>query len=1213
MTSLLPHVHRKSVLLFAAVTLLMTGLLNGAPWEQAENYRRQRLTIPASSREGFTRLGAGQSGILFTNHLSDKSASENQIRLLGSGVALGDVDRDGWCDVYLCRLEGDNRLYRNLGNCRFEDITTNAHVECSNQFSTGAAFADLDGDQDLDLMVNGLGTGTRLFLNDGQGRFAERTNSGLASMFAATSLAVADVDADGDLDVYVANYRGTTIRSTGLSVLNVNGKRVLRPEDRDQYEFSPEGFILEHGEPDILFLNDGQARFTPVSWTGGQFLDEDGKPLSSAPKDWGLSVMLRDANGDGLPDIYVCNDFWSSDQFWINQGGGRFRAIPRRAVRNSSTFSMGVDFADINRDGHDDFLVLDMMSRDHPRRMRQRAMAGQNLNDIGRIDDRPQVERNTLQLNRGDNTYAEIAQLSGVQASEWSWGLVFLDVDLDGFEDVLITTGHGFDTQDSDTEARITAMGPLPSSKIHTKLLMYPRLNVAKVAFRNRHDLSFEDASQKWGFDDVGVSHGIAMADLDNDGDSDVVVNNLNQAVGIYRNESGRPRMVVQLRGPSPNTQGIGARLTVRGGPVVQTQEIITGGRYLSGDVAERVFAAGETTNGLTLEVAWPSGARSVITNALANHRYEIAAPGQSGVSGGLPLDTLTTNRSPAFSEVSFLEHRHREDAFDDFSRQPLLLHRLSQLGPGVAWCDIDGDGWEDLLLGTGRGGAVGLFRNRQGRSFDRLEPPGWTNSDADTTTILGWSTGPGTSTLLVGKSNYENEQPSSPMVRYECWAGGIEAKESLPPQIDSGGPMAVADVDGDGDLDLFVGGRVRGGRYPEGAISRLFRKEGDIFKLSFEWADLGLVSGAVFSDVSGDGFPELIVAVEWGPIRLFRRANDRWVDETRAWGLTNYSGWWNGVTAGDFNNDGRMDIVASNWGRNHRYQLGTREGARLAYGDLAERGGIEGVLAYKDRGRWVPARDLDALSRGLPWLQARFATHKSFSEASLEEVLGDKPAKILEAHWFDSTLFLNRGSSFAAQSLPVEAQFAPAFALCVADYDGDGNEDLFLSQNFFAVDASMSRADAGRGLWLKGDGTGRLRTIPAAESGIEVYGEQRGAAAGDFDHDGRVDLIVTQNGAESRLFRNETGIAGIRVRLSGPPGNPVGLGAVLQFSTGDRPGAAREIHGGGGYWSQDGPVPVIGTGGAAGRLRVRWPGGSEQVVGVVEGAREVVVKWEQK
>src|SRR2546426_4866627 len=519
--------------LFAGCCLFLRILLWADGGESGSGFRSAPLQVPPAGKPVFVQLPPATTGIFFTNHLAVERYVTNQIYLNGSGVAAGDVDGDGLVDLYFCRLDGPNALYRNLGNWKFEDITDKAGVGCADLDATGAAFADVDGDGDLDLIVNSVGGGTHVFLNDGQGHFTELRpplNPGKAGM----SLALADIDGDGDLDIYIANYRADTIRDhpqTHLHgntvngkpvILSVNGRPVTEPDLVGRFALSENGKILEFGEPDVLLRNDGPGKFTPLSFTNGTFLDESGKPLTEPPYDWGLSAMFRDINGDGAPDLYVCNDFASEDRIWINDGTGKFRAIPKLALRQTSLFSMGIDFADINRDGWDDFLVLDMLSRSHAKRQLQVGDLPLTFPVIGGIDNRPQYSHNTLFLNRSDSTYAEIAFFSGVQASEWSWTPVFLDVDLDGYEDVLITTGHELEMMNADVSNRAEEMKAQRKLSIPEQLRlrqMFPRLDAPKMAFRNRGDSSFEDVSVAWGFDTRGVSHGMALADLDGDGD----------------------------------------------------------------------------------------------------------------------------------------------------------------------------------------------------------------------------------------------------------------------------------------------------------------------------------------------------------------------------------------------------------------------------------------------------------------------------------------------------------------------------------------------------------------------------------------------------------------------------------------------------------------------------------------------------------------------
>jgi hypothetical protein len=1215
--------------LLAALLALGCGREAQVQWHEEAGYRWRELSVSGRREGGFTQLKPSRTGIDFANAVSDSLLVHNRILAQGAGVCLGDVDGDGRTDLFLARTEGANALYRNLGNWKFDDITQRAGVAAPDRYSTGCAFIDADGDGDLDLILLALGGPNVLFRNDGRGNFTEEREALGESQAGSTTVAAGDVDGDGWLDLYIVNYKAYTTldrispqeRAFDQVVRQLGpGRYEVREKYRKDYKLvNREDLggisLVQRADPDYFYRNE-EGRFVrePIA-RNPRFLDEGGRPLGEEPEDFGLAAMLADLNGDGAPDLYVANDFEDPDELWLNDGKGRFRSIPWYAVRSTSNSTMAVDVGDVNRDGLPDFFLVDMLSND-TRRLKTQIPTHTALPKrpgLGTV--RMQMQRNTLFLNRGDGTFAEIGRLAGVEASGWSWSTVFLDVDLDGWEDVLIGTGHLWDQMDGDTQYRLR--NRLHEIDWRKMLWEFPPLPLPNVAFRNRGDLTFEDASRKWRFDlGPDYSHAMALGDLDGDGDLDVVINRLRQPAAILRNDAAAPRIAVRLKGRPPNTFGIGSKVRVLGGPVpLQQRELVAGGLYLSSSEPLLSFATGSAAS-VTLEVEWRNGQKTIITGARPNRLYEIYQP---------ETDTAEErDNRPAEPDTPWFEdrseqlggHVHVEPYFDDYARQLLLPNAFSQLGPGVAWYDVDGDGWEDLLVGAGRSGRLAWFVNRRGRLHPaplQLPPAG-----GDLTGLIGWPAG-GRETVLAGVSNYESrtlqEALASPaVIAYDLRNGSVAPV--VQGDTASVGPLAAADYTGDGNLDLFVGARIVPGAYPLSPSSRLYRNQhGSLVHDSINnrlLSGIGMVSAATFTDLDGDGWPDLVLAIEWGQIRVLmnRRGKFELVEFPGMAGL--YSRW-NGVAAGDLDGDGKMDLVATSWGRNTEYHPSESDPLFLYFGLPRESRYPVLLLARHDPriGAVAPLVSFGRLSLALPSVAERLKTFSTYADADMDQVLGPLARSVvrLGATTMDHMLFLNRGDRFEARPLPLEAQFAPAFYAGVADFDGDGAEDLFLSQNFFATEISIPRYDAGRSLLLVGDGAGGLNPVPGSRSGLAVYGEQRGAAFADFDGDGRLDLAVSQNGGPTKLFRNRAA-AGLRVRLAGPPGNPHAIGAQVRLLYGNRAGPVREIQAGSGYWSQNGAIQVMGRAGEPTALWIRWPGGREQVVPLSPGQKEVTAEY---
>jgi hypothetical protein len=694
----------------------------------------------------------------------------------------------------------------------------------------------------------------------------------------------------------------------------------------------------------------------------------------------------------------------------------------------------------------------------------------------------------------------------GLAASDWSWSSIFLDVDLDGFEDLLVTNGFEYDADDWDMRARLSRLKNLTPMQRKRSILLYPKLDTPNLAFRNQAGMSFVRMSAEWGFDSGADGHGMACGDLDNDGDLDVVVNNLNSFVSIYRNDCSSPRLAIQLKGQGGNTAGTGAKLIVEGHEVTQSQEMISGGRYMSCDQSLRVFAAKrDSTHRVT--VRWRSGQVSVLEGLVPGYRYLISHP------PGSPPDAPVVRpvRKTAIFRQTRVQHDGKRFSPLVQQLQPGLPFDVRRMDPSVLAMDMDGESGLDLLISEGEKGITVFLADDKG-SFDPGPHHPWPSAGL----VAG---GPD----LKGHVLALTRPP-----RLLKWSGGelLTGQELKYP----GEPRSAVflDYDSDGDSDLFVGGGSAPGRYPAASRSALFENRSGTFVLSRShlelFSHLSLVTDAGSGDLDGDGAADLVVAQEWGSIRVFLNRDGVFEDATQRLGLHQYSGLWQCAHLADVNGDGRMDIVAGNFGANTVYAMYPLP-VRLAYLDIPDSETVSAFEFHYDKGfdDWLPTRKYSVAINVFPSMAHRIPTSSRYAATNMEQILGDafQAFKHQEINFLTSVIFLNEGGTFSVQVLPDEIQASPVFGVCSGDFNGDDREDLFFAQNFFGVPEKFSRYDSGQGSLILGGKGGLSKVLEAESSGIRLLGEQRSPVSVDFNGDGRLDIVLAERGGGIALLEN--------------------------------------------------------------------------------------------
>lgn len=1048
----------------------------------------------------FKLLSPNQTGVTFANTIVETDSLNFQTDAYiynGAGVAVGDIDNDGLPDIFFTGNMVSSRLYLNKGGMGFEDITERAGVK-TDRWATGATMVDINNDRYLDIYVSVSGPpwtkaeqrANLLFVNNGDGTFTEAAAKyGIADTGFTTSAAFLDYNGDGCLDLFLLNNAAKDFTRTDLSS-HPSGRMGETP-----------------GSHNELYRNNCDGTFRNVSREAG-ILQNAG---------FGLGVGIADLNRDGWPDIYVSNDIAPNDVVYANNGNGTFTNKRAQWIKHTSYSGMGVDIADFTNDGWPDILQVDMLPREMSQRKRMSGSttfaALMEARRRGFLDD---YTANSLQLNNGrtkdgDVIFSDIAHLAGVAATDWSWSPLFADFDNDGYKDILITNGYPKAVNDRDYVLPATASSQPGSAGGSRAAEMLKRLyayHVPNYVFRNAGDLTFADKSREWGLDAPSFSYGAAYVDLDNDGRLDLVINNMNAPAFIYQNiqprDDAHHYLTVELKGAATNRRGIGASLTVTAGGQKQYIYQSPYRGYMSTVDDRSHFGLGRARRVDSLEIRWSDGRYQLLTNLSVDRLLVVKQTDATSQQPAKGLATGEATRDRRFQPLDLqgLKYKQLPPMQIDFSLQPLLPYLLSSRGPAIAVADVNGDGLDDVFIGGGGGVPGKLFIQQQDGAFvESAQGQPWqADKDYDDWGVAFFdANGDGRPDLYVASGGYQLT-PVSALLQdrlYINQGGGkfVRDTRALPEMLASKSVVRVGDFNGDGRPDLFVGGRLTPRNYPYPTRSYILRNDGGRFTdVTEEVAPElvhpgGMITDAAWVDFDGDGRLDLVTVGEWMPIQFYRNDGKRLRDVTRNTGLPPLRGWWYSLAVGDFDRDGRPDLVAGNLGLNYTYT--TSKESRFGVYAAAFTGNrtTDVVLTQEMRGTEYPFNGLAPLGWQMYTLALRFPTYGSFAHAKINELFSnDQLAQALhyQTDTFASVyLHNNGGGKFSSSPLPNLAQAAPIKAIIPYDVDGDGNLDLIEAGNLYDPDPNTPRADAGNGLWLRGDGHGHFAPVSPGESGL--------------------------------------------------------------------------------------------------------------------------------
>lgn len=1097
-----------------AVILCAAGILNGCNGNSTDSTN--------ASGPVFSKVDAAQSGISFSN-MVEENYHQNYFDTFayvynGAGVATGDFNNDGLMDIYFTGNEVPNKLYINEGNMQFKDVTESAGVDGGKGWDNGVSLVDINTDGLLDIYICKGGfrdsdavRRNLLYINQGNLSFKEEAKKyGLDDDGYSMHAAFFDMDNDNDLDMYLTSRPDTFY--LGLSRM-VSGKRNPPEKCRNK-----------------LYRNDN-----------GQFTEIGKQAGINHSFGYALSVVTADLNNDGYTDIFVSNDYADNDYMFINQKNGTFKDEVKSMTNHVSLFSMGSDIADINNDGYEDIVVMEMLPENYKRS--KVSMPRMDVEGFWAIVDsgfQKQYMHNVLHLNHGNGFFSDVSQMAGVSKTEWSWATLAADFDNDGNRDIFVANGYRRDLFDGDIQKKQEMYIKANMNKYGSPEEMFEKgfkeymdiydpIKVRNYLFKNKGGLQFENASEAWGFKDSTFSNGAAMADFDNDGDLDLIINNLDGEAGLYKNVTDKKNnyMRLKLQGPEKNPDGIGAKISLYYDGKLQQffqQKLVRG--YLSSNEPFVHFGMGQVQKIDSAVIVWPDGRSNTITNVNANQVVKVNyKEAKSGINHNPVFNALFTEATEQLLSAPFV---HKENNYNEYTDQVLLPHEFARSGPFIATGDVNGDGQEDFYTGGAKDQAGCLYLQQNGKFIKKavaafeadkaFEDMGTAFFDAD---------GDGDVDLYAvsGGSEYEEGAPMYQDRLYLNDGKGNFTKSALPATLSSGSCIAVFDFDGDGDKDIFRGGEVVAHKYPQAPLSYLLVNEKGKFvdktkELAPGLSRAGMVKSAVWADLNGDKKAELIIAGEWMAVKVFEYNGSSLQDVSANYNLQNTEGWWDKLVADDIDGDGDMDLIAGNLGENYKFQASLQKPFEVYAKDFDGNGTNDIFLAKHLKDIMVPIRGRECTSQQCPVIAQKFPTYLSFAESDLSGILGEEQLKTAlhyQAHLFSTVIFINDKGKFSTKKLPMEAQLSTVNGIIVKDFDGDGKKDILVAGNKFDVEVETTPADASPGAYLKGLGNNDFKSYKPLESGFftpyNVKDIQPVKTAGSWA------IIVSSNNDRLRVF----------------------------------------------------------------------------------------------